>query len=421
MSSATPKAHRGSPETLDRAKQKISELLDLINPFAPAQSQASIASAPLSSNSPLRSLTASPARYSSPAKRFRRRRAEKLKRSGNQATSGSRTPISSNSAEVGHTSSDKQPIYAPWSRHKLLERMSTFSRLENSWNYDATITITSPLLWSRCGWACARDDLNRTIVKCELCGASCSFDEIAKSFVSKSNGIIDAIKIIKTAHAETCPWPKRGCDDKLYSLSLSLDLDKSINDFITRLRQLLLSQFPTEVEIVVPTAVDTRVLTKYQDSLGLGTRSDSETQKFKRAFSLAIAGWESTDSGIKCSQCFRTYTSRETTQFDVLQGHIGYCPWVNPVGGRDPGWKLLLAILRSSTGTNGNAHQTSAYPSYTTTESIVSPMSLTTMDEENERQNDKDRKARIERLREMYIYRPRKPRKSMPGASTIVR
>ncbi|KAK9234476.1 hypothetical protein V1525DRAFT_422220 [Lipomyces kononenkoae] len=184
-------------------------------------------------------------------------------------------------------------------------------------------------------------------------------------------------------------------NDKLYRLSLSLDLDKSINDFITRLRQLLLSQFPAEVEVVAPTAVDMKVLTKYQDSLGLGAWSDSETQKFKRAFSLATAGWESTDSG--------------------------YCPWVNPVGGPDPGWKLLLAILRSSTGTNGNAHQRSAYPSDTTTESIVSPMSLTTMDEENERQNDKDRRARIERLREMYIYRPRKPRKSVPGTSTIVR
>ncbi|KAK9368476.1 C3HC zinc finger-like-domain-containing protein [Lipomyces kononenkoae] len=424
MSSAASELQAGSSETLDATKQKIDHLLNLIDPFAPRQSQIS---KPLSSNSPGRSLTASPGPYASPAKRFRRRRAERLKRSGgNLAMSGSSTSHSSNTTEVGPSSSDQQPIYAPWSRHKLLKRMSTFSQPENSWNYDATKSITSPLLWSRCGWVCARDDdLNRTTVKCELCGASSPYDEIMKDFVSNSKGIIDAIKTIKTSHAETCPWRKRGCDDKLYGLSLSLNLDKSENDFMTRLHHLLLSPLPTEVEVVAPTAVgvavdDTKFLTKYRDSVNFGSQSGSENQTFQRAFTLAITGWESTDPMIiKCSQCFRTYTLQETTRFDALQGHIGYCPWVNAVGGPDPGWRLLLAILRSSTG--GTNHQGSASAADTTAESVVSPTSLTTMDKESERQNDKDRKARIERLREMYIYRPRKSRKIMPGPGTFVR
>ncbi|KAK9372858.1 C3HC zinc finger-like-domain-containing protein, partial [Lipomyces chichibuensis] len=408
MSSAISKSKTPPPQTLDISKQKINDLLNLINPFAP-QSQLSGASTPLPSQSPLRSGTASPGTYSSPAKRFRRRRAEKLK-SCNIVTSRSRTPISG-------ASSDAQPIYAPWSRDKLLKRMSTFLLPESPWNYDPTKSITSPLLWSRCGWVCARDELNgRCVVKCELCGTSCSFEDITKNIVPSSKGIFEATRTIKTTHAETCPWRKRGCEDKLYSLSLSVNLEKSQNDFITRLQHLMLSPFPTAVDVVTPAAVDRNVLTKYQNRLGFECQSGSENQKFERAFTLALAGWEPTNSAIKCSQCFQTYTAGETTNSDAVKGHIGYCPWASAIGGPDPGWKLLLAILKSSTNMDGNGNQES--------ESVDNPISLThgmqMVDEESEKEHDKERKARIERLREMYIYRPKKPRKSNFGASTVI-
>ncbi|KAK9384734.1 C3HC zinc finger-like-domain-containing protein [Lipomyces mesembrius] len=406
MSSAISKSNTPPPQT-DISKQKISDLLDLINPFAP-QFQLSGASTPISS----------PGTYPSPAKRFRRRRAEKLKKSG-IATSGHRT-------EVGTPTSDAQPKYAPWSRDKLLKRMSTFLLPESPWNYDPTESITSPLLWSRCGWVCARDELNeRPVVKCELCGTSCSFEEATKDIVPNSKRIFDATKTIKTTHAETCLWRKRGCNDKLYSLSLSVNLEKSQNDFMTRLQHLLLSPFPTAVEVVTPAAVDRKILTKYQNRLDFKFQSGSETQKFERAFTLALAGWESTNSAIKCSQCFQIYTAGETTKFDAVKGHIGYCPWASAIGGPDPGWKLLLAILKSSTNMDGNGNQESASVLDTTIESVDNPIALTQsmqmVDEESEKDHDKERKARIERLRDMYIYRPKKPRKSNAGASTAIR
>ncbi|KAK9331601.1 C3HC zinc finger-like-domain-containing protein [Lipomyces starkeyi] len=420
MSSAISKSNTSPPQAFDISKQKINDLLNLINPFAP-RSQLCRASTPISSQSPLRSHTASAGTYSSPAKRFRRRRAEKLKKSGNIATSRSRTPISD------HPTSDAQPKYAPWSRDKLLKRISTFLLPESPWNYDPTKSITSPLLWSRCGWVCARDELNGVpVVKCELCGTSCSFEEVTKKIVPNSNGIFDATKTIKATHAESCLWRKRVCDDKLYSLSLSVNLEKSQNDFMTRLQQLLLSPFPTAVEVVTPTAVDRKVLTKYQNRLGFVCQSGSENQKFERAFTVALAGWESTNSTIKCSQCFQIYMADdESTKFDAVKGHIGYCPWASAIGGPDPGWKLLLAILKSSTNMDGNDNQESASVSDATVESADSPIALTQsmqmVEEESEKELDKERKARIERLREMYIYRPKKPRKSNPGASTVVR
>ncbi|KAK9488882.1 C3HC zinc finger-like-domain-containing protein [Lipomyces starkeyi] len=422
MSSAISKSSTSPPQTLDISRQKINDLLNLINPFAP-RSQLSRASTPIPSRSPLRSHTASPGTYSSPAKRFRRRRAEKLKKSGNIATSRSRTPISGHRTEVGTPTSDAQPIYAPWSRDKLLKRMSTFLLPESPWNYDLTKSITSPLLWSRCGWVCARDELNGSpVVKCELCGTSCSFEEITKNIVPNSNRIFDATKTIKTTHAETCLWRKRGCDDKLYSLSLSVNLEKSQNDFMTRLQQLLLSPFPTAVEVVTPTAVDRKVLTKYENRLGFEFQSGSDNQNFERAFTLALAGWEPTNTAIKCSQCFQISMADETAKFDAVKGHIGYCPWASAIGGPDPGWKLLLAILKSSTNMD---NQESASVSDATVESADSPIALTQsmqmVEEESEKELDKERKARIERLREMYIYRPKKPTKSNPGASTVIR
>ncbi|KAK9432522.1 C3HC zinc finger-like-domain-containing protein [Lipomyces doorenjongii] len=424
MTSAISKSHTPPPQTLDISKQKINDLLNLINPFAP-QSQLSGASTPISSHPPIRSRTASPATYSSPAKRFRRRRAEKLKKSGIIATSRSRSPISGQRTEVGTPKGDAQPVYAPWSRDKLVKRMSTFLLPESPWIYDPMKSITSPLLWSRCGWVCARDELNgRPVVKCELCGTSCSFEDATKDIVPNSKGIFDATKTIKTTHAETCLWRKRGCDDKLYSLSLSVNLEKSQNDFIARLQHLLLSPFPTAVEVVTLGAVDRKVLTKYQNRLGFEWQSGSENQKFERALTLALAGWESINSAIKCSQCIQIYTAGEIAKFDAVKGHIGYCPWVSAIGGPDPGWKLLLAILKSSTNMDGNGNQESASALDTTIESVDSPIALTQsmqmVDEEIEKEHDKERKARIERLREVYIYRPRKPRKSNAGASTAI-
>ncbi|KAK9248259.1 C3HC zinc finger-like-domain-containing protein [Lipomyces tetrasporus] len=422
MSSTIPTADIPPLRAVDISKQKINDLLSRINPFAQSSIR-SKASTPISSRTPLRSLTASPRIYSSPAKRFRRRRIEKLKKSGKLGTSTPAKPISGNLSQIGTPTSDAQPMYAPWSRDKLLKRLSTFSLPECSWKYDPTKSITSPLLWSRCGWTCARDDLTgRTIVKCELCGASRSFGEVIESHIPDARGLLDASRTIKTTHAETCLWRKRGCDDKLYSLSLSLDLESSQKDFANRLQHLLLAPFLATIEVVTPCAVDENVLAKHRNEFGLESPAASEHKKFERAFVLALAGWESADTTVKCSQCFKTYTPEGTTPFDAVKAHVGYCPWATALGGPDPGWKLLLAILKSSTSMN---NQPVASVSDETAESVDSPMPLTPgieiVDEDSEKQLDKERKLRIERLREMYIYRPKKARKSIPGTSSVVR
>ncbi|KAK9322480.1 C3HC zinc finger-like-domain-containing protein [Lipomyces orientalis] len=418
MSSTMHTSDTPPPQAVDGSKQKINDILSRINPFAQSPIR-SIASTPISSRTPLRSLTGSPGIYSSPAKRFRRRRIEKLKKSGKLGTSTPATPISGNASQIG----DTRPMYAPWSREKLLKRVSTFSLAECSWDYDPTKSITSPLLWARCGWTCARDDLTgRTIVKCELCSASRSFEEVIESHIPDARGLLDASRTIKTTHAETCLWRKRGCDDKLYSLSLSLNLESAQKEFANRLQHLLLAPFLATVEVIAPCAVDENVLAKYRNQLGLESPSAYEHKIFERAFVLALAGWECADSTVTCSQCFKTYTPGENTPFDAVKAHVGYCPWATAIGGPDPGWKLLLAILKSSTSVN---NQPVASVSDQIAESVDGPMPLTPsieiVDEDREKQLDKERKLRIERLREMYIYRPKKPRKRIPGTSSAVR
>ncbi|KAK9466353.1 C3HC zinc finger-like-domain-containing protein [Lipomyces arxii] len=259
-------------------------------------------------------------------------------------------------------SSSGEPVYAPWSRTQLLERLRSFRTC--GWEYNHGIRVTCPLLWARCGWTANASDR----VECNVCGRVCGYEDAILRYRVDEN----APKVIRGSHAESCSWIRRVCDEGLYGMSLSLGLEDSVSVFKDRVRRL----YENSVEVETNSELDANIISVSLAGMGL-----ENNERSKAGFTLAIAGWDySEDAGVECSQCFVTTQSK----INSVSGHEDYCPWRHD-------WKLLYAIVRARVSTKSDNDDNDDYDD----------------DDDTELTKDKDRKVRMEKIRSMYVYRRR--------------
>ncbi|KAK9457052.1 hypothetical protein V1511DRAFT_496070 [Dipodascopsis uninucleata] len=350
----------------DREK-RISEVCNLLNPFSEPDETKSRASG----SSVLETSTTSKsptAKYvPSPSKRFRRRQVEKKK----LLSFSERVRIHSDTYRS--SKSDKSitgsPLYAPWSRVKLLERLSTFPD-------SLTEESVSPLLWARFGWYV--NEQGR--VKCDFCGAELDIEKL-------SNEIVD----VKERHDEKCAWRKHGCNDALYNLSISLDFNGARELFLSRIKVLSSSNIINNIK-----TKDTPIYPKSLCSTILSSLSlDPSTESNIRSFELGLVGFDLASKDgkemVRCSECFIEF-DQTVKEIECINGHRSYCPWVRSNGSQ--GWNLILATLEIQNTNQLDADEGSddAYEH---------------KDQKLEALRENNIKNRVEKLKKLYIYRPK--------------
>lgn len=210
------------------AKRRIANIIDIIDPFT-ASSQAT------------RNTIKSPGQAStfSPAKRFKRQRAEKqnkrrlshsfLRYEPVWTTENQSKPLLSIFASDGSIHSHivekhmKFPAYSPFNRDALLARLSSFSSHRSNWRYEPAESATSPLTWARAGWKCCENE--EYTVQCELCKAKFCLDLVA--IRSEKTRPAAEITRARRGHKDTCLWRRRVCDgmDKFMTRPLTIITD----------------------------------------------------------------------------------------------------------------------------------------------------------------------------------------------------
>ncbi|KAK7207905.1 hypothetical protein BZA70DRAFT_272478 [Myxozyma melibiosi] len=397
-------SHEPGSRSLE-GRNRIANVIQLIDPYSPA-----ITRSPAPS-----SRTGSPAFVYSPSKRFKRLRAEKQAKTRKHsalsklASSLKNTQIPARSLSLFDSDGSirphiiaaqgRHPAYTPYSRDALISRLSTFSQARDNWRYDPSEPATASLIWARAGWQCSVGQ--EYTVYCPLCKTTYCLD-LSTIRNDKARPASEMTRS-RREHTESCLWRRRVCDENLYGLKLSLDLRKSQREFLKRLKDAFqLSAFDyVEVPATFP-EVDTKIVEHYLSAAGIHSLDMALGSKH-RAFFLALVGWNvSRKDGttISCADCFAERTIRnegDGVTFDVIDAHYDYCPWIRPIVGSDPGWQLLLAILIAS------ARITAQEP----TDGSQSETWETDIDETAEDEQDRERKARVEKLRKLYVYRPK--------------
>ncbi|KAK9460253.1 C3HC zinc finger-like-domain-containing protein [Lipomyces oligophaga] len=315
----------------------------------------------------------------SPAKRFRRIRADKER-------------VRRRSTQIKlkqFTSSSSIPKYCPFSRQQLLDRLQLFT--DRAWTFDPSEPFSSPLLWARSGWTC----IGAQTLECRLCWTRFYVD--VQALQHELNRPILEMTRIRRAHKNSCLWRRRVCDEKLYGLSLPLEVDQAKSDFCSRLRTIAGYLELSAVSISDSTTlIDRPALVSYYWSLSnIQTQYTYTEVQMMTAFIIALTGWTVSDHSFTCSECFSQIQipSDAPLQMEFDAGHRPYCPWISRQQGSSPSWKILLAILNSSSPCRISPQ---------TAELKTDSVDL----DEIEIQQDRNRKERVQQLRKLYIHQP---------------
>lgn len=140
------------------------------------------------------------------------------------------------SKSVAASSSPRTANYLPASREAFLERLETFGPI-TKWHVPSTEDI-SAVAWAKRGWCCVDTDL----VRCNTCnehllvkldveeeaittGVAGPDDEKDEDGVNTTAMLRHRLLVEKysdmiiTAHAFSCPWRNRGCDNSIQRIS----------------------------------------------------------------------------------------------------------------------------------------------------------------------------------------------------------
>ena len=171
--------------------------------------------------------------------------------------------------------------------------------------------------------------------------------------------------MIVTAHSESCPWRRRGCDSSVQRIEGLLNMTNAVSGLKTRYRSMM-------SDVADPPLVEPFSETHESQLQKFGLDDDSTVNI--DMLRLAVCGWQRKDTDVlECKNCFRSLGMwlyrgdvAAMEKLDAVESHLEYCPWRSPEAQdtelavkvdeeseskteKIPGWALVsMAIAKSN-------------------------------------------------------------------------
>ncbi|RMZ86721.1 hypothetical protein DV736_g6055, partial [Chaetothyriales sp. CBS 134916] len=263
----------------------------------------------------------------------------------NASDTSKRRRLSPASGSAPATTASLTAHYLPSSRAAFLERLETFRHV-TKWHISSTENVNASV-WAKRGWICEDSDT----VFCGACKqrlhvdlgidnqpASTSEDQDpTEDSFALSRDIHEALvkkyqELVVAAHAQSCPWRKRGCDGSIQRIEGLLNTHNAVQGIKTRYKSLVPSihQVPTVGQLPKVSDAELKEL-RFSDG-------EEEQNLSLDLVRLAISGWrKKTDDVFECCHCFRSlglwlYRGEPPMidKLDPIDSHLEYCPWRSP-------------------------------------------------------------------------------------------
>lgn len=286
------------------------------------------------------------------------------------------------------------------------------------------------------------------------------------------------VELIVSSHLDDCLWRKRGCDDTLLRLPLA-STTTALQDLRQRYDELCSrkSFLPYEYNLRLPEGLDLDdILADLPPDFFKIPDVTEDSPPNRVALALALFGWQGLSNkkigqvpnSASCHSCLRRlglwmFKSKEVSDsgeilvpapmdhLDPVREHRFFCPWKNADAQKrpgtkladekaQPGWKALLQTLKNDVhlrsmyaGQPLSARQVPSQPSTPVrisgtpaadtpgAESIKGDDGVEE-DEKTEEARDKERWARLKRVKSLFDIKGKKRRAaSRPGTSQSMR
>ncbi|KAI9736567.1 MAG: hypothetical protein M1818_006078 [Claussenomyces sp. TS43310] len=384
-----------------------------------------------------------------------------------------RKPASTITATAaGHAAVDA-PKYAPWDRAAFLARLKSFSNITD---WTPKPSKVNEVEWAKRGWVCQKFER----VRCCFCNVEILVKLNKKEVDGKEEHVLVSSMIeealvnkysdmIVTAHAEHCLWRQRGCDDSIFKLSLNhapttLHYLRERYDGLCDLGELL----PYMHNIHPPEDLDLDAVITFLSKdffaaqLPKGTETCDEVlspEPNRIALIMALCGWRNRvghmpkHGAVVCDSCFRTlglwlFKTRDVTEageilrpasmnwLDPINEHREYCPWRNPnmQSGESTdnnslqtpqlaAWQVIIRVLRNDQYLKSKAESQVGAPkkALPTSQKAAAELDADIEDDEASRireEKDKERWARLRRVRSLFEMKSKKGQRSSMIAET---
>ncbi|KAK0384762.1 hypothetical protein NLU13_7240 [Sarocladium strictum] len=361
--------------------------------------------------------------------------------------------------------------YCPSDRDELLKRLETFQDITR---WTPKPDKISEIEWAKRGWLCQ----SKETVRCVLCSKELVL-KLARTnkvpnedeggddeTVSSTEALVDKYaELVVSSHQEDCLWRKRGCDDSLLRLSLAnaatarLSLRQRYDELLARKDHL-----PYDFNLRLPAELDvqkTICLLPHEFFASAVDASKSDLAKPNTvALALALCGWQglpdarigSVSNSISCRTCLRRlglwmFKSKEVDSsgkvvipapmehLDTVREHRFFCPWRNPSTQAPtavdasavksvPAWGVLIQTLRNEAhlrtvyGPAVGPKQAEGGTSSVAADPSAEPAEMDENDEEVQKAKDKERWARLKKIKSLFDIKGGKGRsRSRPGTS----
>jgi C3HC zinc finger-like/Rsm1-like len=280
---------------------------------------------------------------------------------------------SKNSSAV---SNPKTANYLPSSREAFLERLETFGPI-TKWHVPSTEQI-SAVAWAKRGWWCTDMDM----VACKACneqilvkldgeeaiatGAAApdteEEEDLTTADMLRHRLLVEKYSdIIITAHAHSCPWRNRGCDESIQRISGLLNTASTT--------QTLKARYESLQDFDVPSVHMSPEQPTYplEDLIKFRFNKNEDELPHQSKLRLAMCGWQASpgrEDVTECRTCFRSlglwlYRGEQPImeKLDAAESHLEYCPWRSAGAQRTeiewegakkmvPAWILVARIMK---------------------------------------------------------------------------
>jgi C3HC zinc finger-like/Rsm1-like len=286
------------------------------------------------------------------------------------------TMTSKNSSAV---SAPKTAHYLPSSREAFLERLETFGPI-TKWHVPSTEEI-SAAAWAKRGWWCIDTDM----VACKACSEQLVVkldqqeedaateaaaqedkeeDDLDTAAMLRHRLLVDKYRdMIISAHAQSCPWRNRGCDDSIQRISGLLNTTNTLQTLKARYDSLRNLDIPSVHVMAIDFPYPMVEMAAFRLSINQPEEVHQDTLR------LAMCGWQASpnrEDVAECRACFRSlglwlYRGDEPImeKLDAVESHLEYCPWRSPstqrteieLGGQKrmvPAWVLVARTIKET-------------------------------------------------------------------------
>ena len=187
--------------------------------------------------------------------------------------------------------------------------------------------------------------------------------------------------LIITAHAQSCPWRNRGCDESIQRISGLFNTASTIQTLKARYESLQDFDLPSVHVSPEQSTYPTEALIEFRFN------ASEEESPHQSKLRLAMCGWQASpgrEDVAECRACFRSlglwlYRGEQPImeKLDAVESHLEYCPWRSAGAQRTeiewegakkmvPAWVLVARIMKEMihhpTAVDGAAERKPAEP-----------------------------------------------------------